>query len=495
MNHSVHCKKVHKFNLFLTFCLIVLILAPLIHLRGFDACKLYIIFGIAVAGLAAVNYIVPTPDRVKGLLFALLPLTVVSALFFLDKFALNKHYILFFTVIMIALYFDKRLILIFSGIVTFYICILYLFVPANFLGDEHNIPLLITVYAVICGALASLYLLTDAGNKYIQLSVNKEQEAQKLVQQLTDIFNTINQSALKLNDNTENVNLNMDRLRENSQSILEAVEQMAAAINSEAQNITQINNAVTVSLANMEKTAAVSQNVAAESQKMNNDMQNNWNKVNQVTAYMDTLKDSVQTAASTVDEFRESLQMVDNLLLGIENIARQTNLLALNAAIEAAQAGEHGRGFTVVANEVRDLAEQSREIASHITQVTHQIFEKSKAAQEKSHEGKQAVEEGQILLQEIIRSFNSMKESYENTNLQLKNNMDTIWQTTDEFHRISEQIESAVAITEENTAATEEIVSTLTTSHEAIETISRSTQQLKKLSQELIDVCHVQQDT
>lgn len=272
MNHSVHCKKVHKFNLFLTFCLIVLILAPLIHLRGFDACKLYIIFGIAVAGLAAVNYIVPTPDRVKGLLFALLPLTVVSALFFLDKFALNKHYILFFTVIMIALYFDKRLILIFSGIVTFYICIL-------------------------------------------------------------------------------------------------------------------------------------------------------------------------------------------------------------------------------VANEVRDLAEQSREIASHITQVTHQIFEKSKAAQEKSHEGKQAVEEGQILLQEIIRSFNSMKESYENTNLQLKNNMDTIWQTTDEFHRISEQIESAVAITEENTAATEEIVSTLTTSHEAIETISRSTQQLKKLSQELIDVCHVQQDT
>ncbi|NLL53380.1 MAG: chemotaxis protein [Peptococcaceae bacterium] len=492
MNYDIHCKKVHKINLFLTFCLIILVLGPLIYLHGLDASKLYIISGIAIAGLATLNYFLPTPDKLKGLLFALLPLTVIFALFFLDKFGLNKHYILFFTVSMIALYFDKKLLLIYGLFITLYTFTSYLCVPASFLGAEYSIPLLITVYSVICGVLAALYFLTDAGNKLILHSTSKEQEAQKLVQQLTDVLKTIDQSAIKLNHSTENVKLNMDRIRGNSQSILESVEQMATSISCEAQNITQINDAVLSSLQNMDKTAAVSQEVAAESQKMSQNMQENWHKINQVTEYMHTLNDSVQTTTSTVDDLQESLQKVNSLLLGIEDIASQTNLLALNAAIEAARAGEHGKGFAIVADEVRKLAEQSSEIASSITKVTNQLFEKSKAAQQKSYEGKQAVEEGQMLLQEITRTFNSMKESFDITNLELKNSMDTIRQTTDEFHKLGEQIESAVAITEENTAATEEIVSTLTAEHEFIDKISQSTLELNNLSQELLDVCQYQ---
>jgi len=146
-----------------------------------------------------------------------------------------------------------------------------------------------------------------------------------------------------------------------------------------------------------------------------------------------------------------------------------------------------------VADEVRKLAQQSSEIAAHITEVTHQLFEKSKAAQEKSHEGKQAVEEGQFLLQEIARSFTDMKESFAMTNLQLRNNMDTIWQTTEELHKLSEKIGSAVSVTEENTAATEEIVSTLSAENKLIDMITQSTLQLKNLSQELLNLCQSQE--
>jgi len=64
-------------------------------LHGFGSGKLYFISGLVVAGLAALNYIIPTSDKVKGLLFALLPLTALFVLFFLDKFALNKHYMIF----------------------------------------------------------------------------------------------------------------------------------------------------------------------------------------------------------------------------------------------------------------------------------------------------------------------------------------------------------------------------------------------------------------
>jgi len=489
MNYSTHCKKVHKVNLFLTFCLIALVVIPLVYLRGFEACKLYIASGIAVAGLATVNYFVRTPDKLKGLLFALLPLTLIFVLFFLDKFAVNKHYILFFTIIMIALYFDKQLLLIFGAVISAYVFILYFYVPSSFLGAEYNIPVLITVYSVVCGALAALYFLTDAGTKLILHATSKEQETQKFVQQLTDLIQVIDKSVVKLNHSTENVTLNMNKIHENSRAIMEAVEQMAAAITSEEQNISEISNAVQLSLSNMDKTATVSQELAVESQKIDSDMHENWDKINQVNVYMNTLKDSIETATSTVDELQENLQMVDSLLMDIDNIANQTNLLALNAAIEAARAGEHGKGFAVVAEEVRKLAEQSSKIASRITEVTHQLLERSKTAQEKSHEGKQAVEEGQLLLQEIAQSFDYMKESFDMINKQLKNNMDTIQQTTDEFHKISERIQSAVAITEENAAATEEIVSTLTEEHDFVDLISQSMLQLNSLSKELLDIC------
>jgi len=489
MNYSIHCKRVHKVNLFLTFCLILLIVVPLIYLRGFDASKLYIISGVVVAGLATINYFIPSPDKIKGLFFALLPLTVIFALFFLDHFAVNKHYILFFSIIMVGLYFDKQLILIFSAVVSAYIFILYTYVPTNFLGAEYNIPLLITVYSIVCGALAALYFLTDAGTRLISQSTNKEQEAQKFVQQLTEILQKINQSAIKLNQSTENVRLNMDRINQNSQSILEAAEQMATAIGSEEQNISEISSAIQVALNNIDKTATISQELSAESQQINRDMQENGDKINRVTAYMETLRDSIETATSTVDELQESLQMVDSLLNGIVNIARQTNMLALNAAIEAARAGEHGKGFAVVADEVGKLAEQSSEIASRITEVTHQLFERSKSAQEKSHEGKQAVEEGQFLLQEIAQSFNSMRKSFDMINFQLKNNMDTIRQTTEEFHKLSERLQSAVAITQENSASTQEIASTLAKEREFVDRISQSTLQLNELSKELLDIC------
>ena len=210
------------------------------------------------------------------------------------------------------------------------------------------------------------------------------------------------------------------------------------------------------------------------------------------TRYMETLNDSVVTTAETVDELQESLQMVDSLLSGIENIAAQTNLLALNAAIEAARAGEHGRGFAVVADEIRKLADESREIASRITGVTHQLFEKSKAAQEKSRYGMEAVKEGNVLLQQIANSINSLQESFNRDILLLQDSSDTILQTTTELQKLGEQFESIVAITEENTAATEEIVSTISAENEFIGLISQSMAQLNDLSRKLLDICHNQ---
>mgnify|MGYP003391117461 CR=1 FL=1 len=111
MNESIfNLSRVHKINLVITISIVCLIVVPLITLHGFKGASLFIIVGLAVVAIATVNYLLPTPDRVKGALFAILPATVVTVLFFIDGFALNKHYLLFITIFMIAMYFDHKLI-------------------------------------------------------------------------------------------------------------------------------------------------------------------------------------------------------------------------------------------------------------------------------------------------------------------------------------------------------------------------------------------------
>src|SRR5699024_8559874 len=125
--------------------------------------------------------------------------------------------------------------------------------------------------------------------------------------------------------------------------------------------------------------------------------------------YTERVNGAMEQTEKVIDGLESSVQSVQSIIGIIKNISEQTNLLALNASIEAVRAGEHGKGFSVVAEEVRKLAEQSRvsteqvyEIINFIHSHTQQVVTIFQETLEISHKQKQMVESTEQSFQNIV---------------------------------------------------------------------------------------------
>jgi methyl-accepting chemotaxis protein len=129
--------------------------------------------------------------------------------------------------------------------------------------------------------------------------------------------------------------------------------------------------------------------------------------VEQSLATMRSIAQSVSATAHKVEDLGKSSDQIGRIIGVIDDIADQTNLLALNAAIEAARAGEQGRGFAVVADEVRKLAERTTSATKEVAQMVQGIQSETRAAVAAMHEGTKQVEEG---VQTTARAGDSLKQ-------------------------------------------------------------------------------------
>ncbi|NLS13003.1 methyl-accepting chemotaxis protein [Vibrio sp. SM6] len=122
------------------------------------------------------------------------------------------------------------------------------------------------------------------------------------------------------------------------------------------------------------------------------------------TEGMNLVKDIVENSAISVNEVNSEMGKVSDIIDIITDITAQTNLLALNAAIEAARAGEHGRGFSVVATEVRTLADRTSSAAQHIGQIMQELHDKSQRAVKSMEQGVQNVSNGSLMVDSSERN-------------------------------------------------------------------------------------------
>ena len=241
--------------------------------------------------------------------------------------------------------------------------------------------------------------------------IGEMRQALRILQSnISDMMKKVMATAQQVNDSAEMLNDSADQSSDVSNSVANSMVNVAGNCSEQFTEIETANGQVEGLGHHMNDFVSTIQHSSDVVKETQEKAVSEAKTVDGAVEQMRLIQEAVMQSATVITELGEESDRIGKIVDTISSIAGQTNLLALNAAIEAARAGEHGRGFAVVADEVRKLAEQSSESAGEIAGLITSIQDKSQRAVTVMNEGVSRVEMGTKVVQASGSSFNEIAE-------------------------------------------------------------------------------------
>jgi methyl-accepting chemotaxis protein len=231
--------------------------------------------------------------------------------------------------------------------------------------------------------------------------------------EIGDLISSFNRFSDGVNGIVAKVEAMTGEVRGGTGRIAEASEEMSASLKEQSDQVAQISASV-AELADAAGHASDASSKAAMASVEAGEIARRGDEVvSKTIAGMNAIRDAVTAGAASVSSLGGKSDEIGEIIGVISEIADQTNLLALNAAIEAARAGEHGRGFAVVADEVRKLAERTQQATEQVSKSIREIQTETKTAVERMQVGTKQVESGVLLAGSASESLRQIVQSVE----------------------------------------------------------------------------------
>ena len=324
------------------------------------------------------------------------------------------------------------------------------------------------------------------------LGICSNDEIGRLAKSFEQMGHNVRSLIKQISSNAEHLAASSEELTASADQSSQATNQVAISIQEVASGAAEQMNAandsasiVTEMSAGIEEIAANASSVASQTESAADKAVKGGAAVDKAVNQMSQIEQTVNTSALVVAKLGERSKEIGQIVGTISGIAGQTNLLALNAAIEAARAGEQGKGFAVVADEVRKLAEQSEEAAKKIAELIGEIQIDTDKAVSAMQTGTQEVKTGAEVVNAAGSSFREIADLVAEVSDQVKQISKAIQEMAGGSQRIVESVNKIDGLSKKSAGEAQSVSAATEEQLASMEEIASSSRALASLAQEL----------
>ncbi|BET56517.1 methyl-accepting chemotaxis protein TlpC [Bacillus subtilis] len=310
----------------------------------------------------------------------------------------------------------------------------------------------------------------------------------KMRMKLNDTIQTVQQSALQLASASQQLSAGAEETNQASEKITEAVQQIANGAQDQITRIENSESSLKQASADIRDISANTAAIADKGQLAQSKADIGQKEIANVQAQMDAIHQSIQKSGEIIHQLDGRSKQIEQILSVITQIADQTNLLALNAAIEAARAGEQGKGFAVVADEVRKLAEESQQSAGQISKLIIEIQKDMNRSARSVEYVKTEAAEGVTMIQRTRDAFKEIAAATSEISAEISDLSASVTNISASAHHINDSFAANTADIKESTKNTRQAAALTEEQFAAMEEITAASETLSQLAEELTGI-------